>query len=526
MATLRRSLYRIQNYIEDLNPLVICFVIAFFITVPIVIYTDTGSEIQNKILILNSAQNTDSKHDSTFYRGCVDTNEYLRNPMYVKQNATFVMLTRNEELYEVISTIESIESHFNQWFHYPYVFLNNDEFTDEFQNAINEVISSQAYFGLVDPQDWDIPIDEADRIKYEEHIEDQGDRGIYYGNLETYHKMCRYYSGKFYQHELVSQFEWYWRIEPNVEFFCDLSYDPFLEMSKHGKKYAFTIVIPEIYWTVPNLFRSSMSYIKEKNITVGSLWKMFTYDYNILDVETEDEFEDLARWVNYESDIMGRISEKVAIDYIMETPETYEYNLESLRRLIDRAQSKVPIVEDKFENQEYNLCHFWSNFEIAKVDIFNNDIYNDYFKFLEEQHGFWEERWGDAPVHSLGLSLVLNVTDVHYFRDIGYRHSTLQHCPKNAPGMNEFKYEPNESRWNRRGKYFWNSVKYDRESEVGSGCRCRCPKMREVEDNNSLCLNKWLDLTHLDDPNLTRKATHNPKEIFNSIRKDFIKDLD
>lgn len=39
-------------------------------------------------------------------------------------------------------------------------------------------------------------------------------------------------------------------------------------------------------------------------------------------------------------------------------------------------------------------------------------------------------RWGDAPVHSIFASLYLRKDEVHYFHDIGYQHSTYQHCPE------------------------------------------------------------------------------------------------
>lgn len=47
---------------------------------------------------------------------------------------------------------------------------------------------------------------------------------------ESYHHMCRYYSGFFHQHPLLQDFDYYWRMEPDVHYYCDLDYDPFLFM--------------------------------------------------------------------------------------------------------------------------------------------------------------------------------------------------------------------------------------------------------------------------------------------------------
>ena len=76
-------------------------------------------------------------------------------------------------------------------------------------------------------------------------------------------------------------------------------------------------------------------------------------------------------------------------------------------KLIKRAQDKPPLFIDKFDNLEYNLCHFWCNFEIANLSKCKVPIYDEYFNYFESYDGFWKEIWGDAPVHLLGLSLTL-----------------------------------------------------------------------------------------------------------------------
>lgn len=209
-----------------------------------------------------SLQDYSTDKDEPFFRGCTDTKLYLQNPAYSKMNASFVMLTRNEEIEDVLKTMRSIEGHFNKWFKYPYVFLNDDPFTNHFKDQIQAATNATVEFGTVDEIMWEFPAKVRNSLQFKASLEDQNDRGIMYGNMESYHKMCRFYSGIFYKHPLVSKYEWYWRIEPDVDFFCDISYDPFFEMAKHNKKYGFTVLITELYWTVPNLFRTTKSFIK------------------------------------------------------------------------------------------------------------------------------------------------------------------------------------------------------------------------------------------------------------------------
>ena len=74
----------------------------------------------------------------------------------------------------------------------------------------------------------------------------------------------------------------------------------------------------------------------------------------------------------------------------------------------------------------------WSNFEIADMDFWRSEAYSTFFDYLDNTGGFYYERWGDAPVHSIGAALLANKSQVHFFRDIGYRHPPFQRCPQGA----------------------------------------------------------------------------------------------
>lgn len=81
--------------------------------------------------------------------------------------------------------------------------------------------------------------------------------------------------------------------------------------------------------------------------------------------------------------------------------------------------------------ETYNLCHFWSNFEIADLDFWRGEAYSSYFDYLDKNGGFFYERWGDAPVHSIGAALFLNKEEIHFFYDVGYYHVPFTNCPAN-----------------------------------------------------------------------------------------------
>lgn len=62
--------------------------------------------------------------------------------------------------------------------------------------------------------------------------------------------------------------------------------------------------------------------------------------------------------------------------------------------------------------------------------FFRSKVYQDYFKYLDKSGGFFYERWGDAPVHSIAATFFLSRSQVHFFDDIGYRHSPYIRCPQ------------------------------------------------------------------------------------------------
>lgn len=276
-------------------------------------------------------------------------------------NATFLMLARNSEIEDVLHTLRQIETSFNHRFHYPYVFLNDVEFTPEFIARTTSAISSSASYGVVPTEHWNHP-PEIDEERLQRGMKELADKGVDYGGSLPYRNMCRFNSGFFYRHELLQNYRYYWRIEPEVDFFCQIHDDPFQFMQDNNKIYGFTITLYEFEATIPTLWQAT---------------KEFTQLYPEL------------------------LAESNALDFLS---------------------------DDK--GATYNLCHFWSNFEIADMNFWRSDTYRKFFDFLDAKGGFYYERWGDAPVHSIAAALFAPKEQLHFFNEIGYRHGTLQHCPQ------------------------------------------------------------------------------------------------
>ncbi|KAK9470829.1 nucleotide-diphospho-sugar transferase [Dipodascopsis tothii] len=310
------------------------------------------------------------------------------------------MLVRNSELREALDSIRNVEDRFNRRFRYPWTFLNDEPFTEEFVNYTTGMASGKTNYGLIEPAQWSVP-DYIDKKKIEEGMENMVSKNVIYGGSLSYRNMCRYNSGFFYRHPIVNQYRWYWRVEPGVQFYCDQLYDPFSFMRENGKVYGFVMAMYEYLLTIETLWDSTKEFVR-----------------------------------NHPQYLAANNS----LDFFVDNSEPSKEG-------------------DKEFDGDYNLCHFWSNFEIADLDFWRSPAYSDYFDFLDRKGGFFYERWGDAPVHSLAAGLFLPKSAIHHFGDIGYRHPPYARCPQ------------------------------DEESHQSG--RCYCARDAHFDDDGYSCLPRW-----------------------------------
>lgn len=178
-----------------------------------------------------------------------------------KMNATFVTLARNSDVWDIARSIRQVEDRFNRKYHYDWVFLNDKPFDETFKKVTSSLVSGNTKYGLIPKEHWSYPdfIDQDRAAKV--RIEMQ-QKKIIYGDSVSYRHMCRYESGFFFRHPLMLDYEWYWRVEPSIELFCDIDYDPFKFMADNGKKYSFVLSLYEYVETIPTLWESVKKFIK------------------------------------------------------------------------------------------------------------------------------------------------------------------------------------------------------------------------------------------------------------------------
>lgn len=127
------------------------------------------------------------------------------------------------------------------------VFLNDEPFTERFMRHVRAATRSKVYFGLVPEEEWAIPAS-VDMARAHANWKSLREQGVSYGDSASYRQMCRYQSGYFMNHPLMLPYDYYWRIEPGVSYYCEmLDPDPFRLMQAQNKKYGWVISLRDEY---------------------------------------------------------------------------------------------------------------------------------------------------------------------------------------------------------------------------------------------------------------------------------------
>lgn len=176
-------------------------------------------------------------------------------------NATFVTLARNSDLWEIARSIRQVEDRFNRKFHYDWVFLNDKPFDATFKKVTTSLVSGTTHYGEIPKEHWSFP-EHIDQDKARKVREEMAQKKIIYGDSISYRHMCRFESGFFFRQELMLNYEWYWRVEPSIELYCDIDYDAFKFMADNKKKYSFVLSLYEYVETIPTLWDSTKKFMK------------------------------------------------------------------------------------------------------------------------------------------------------------------------------------------------------------------------------------------------------------------------
>ena len=321
-----------------------------------------------------------------------------------KTNACILILAKNQDFVLLKKSIIAFEAQFNHKYKVPYVILSETPFWTKWKWKLQSFTSSKMEFGLIAQEQWSTPewID-ADRLNL---TTDASVKNITKDNRLSYHHMCRFYSGFFFRHELTLKYDYYLRLDSHVDFPCPIGGNPFRSLVKHNKLYGFVITRSETLKYMPTLWPT------------------------------------IRRWLNETGRVATRANQHVA-----------QINSFLNNELDDYEQGECGV--GRFQ--------FWSNFEMASFAIFRNETYLSFFDYLDKAGGFYYERWGDAPIHSFYILLMVDLSRVHNFENVGYGHDGCYNWPTDASlrGQCERRYDNNctfcQAKWKAMNGRLFNS---------------------------------------------------------------------
>ncbi|TFK62363.1 nucleotide-diphospho-sugar transferase [Pluteus cervinus] len=187
----------------------------------------------------------------------------------------------------------------------------------------------------------------------------------------AYRSMCRFYSGFFWRHPALISYDWLWRLDTDITFHCDVQYDPIRRMIKSGALYGFVQVSGDAIGVQESLARNVSQFLHSRP-------ELLVPDANLA-----------FSWKNVSKALQGQA-----------------------------------------DNDDWTVSVMYNNFEISHRSVWSSPTYQAFFEYLDQQGGFFYERWGDAPVHSYGVSMVLKKDQAIQFSDLGYQHKDWGYeCP-------------------------------------------------------------------------------------------------
>ncbi|KAG0242504.1 hypothetical protein BGX31_000278 [Mortierella sp. GBA43] len=150
-----------------------------------------------------------------------------------------VMLVHEDEIQEARETIRQVEDRFNRDRNYPWVILSPLPLTNRSQILVRHLSKGVMSFGAIPHEQWRLPTwIQAAKVRNGDYAKMR--MGMNKTSLMTRHRW-RYMSGFLAQHELLDPYEFFWRIDPGVEMFCDMEDDPMTMMKYSAQKFAWSV---------------------------------------------------------------------------------------------------------------------------------------------------------------------------------------------------------------------------------------------------------------------------------------------
>ncbi len=100
---------------------------------------------------------------------------------------------------------------------------------------------------------------------------------------------------------------------------------------------------------------------------------------------------------------------------------------------LNSSNSNAFNYSDSLLPQWPNPVVIYNNFEISHSSVWRHPVWLKYRDYLDWLGGIYTLRWGDAPIHTIIVTTILDRRQIHKFSDIGYSH--LPFLSQKAKGL-------------------------------------------------------------------------------------------
>ncbi|GAA6034756.1 hypothetical protein JCM8097_001154 [Rhodosporidiobolus ruineniae] len=325
-----------------------------------------------------------------------------------KANATLTILVspRSNLFKDLLPTLTNLEARFNGRFGYPVQLLTDGELPDEgMRERTRWVTRGKARWGAPLPlpslpsflpscppgltslrpkalvnasTGWGPPpYVSSDDIA-------AGKEGQLAGFPIGYRNMCRFFSRFHHNHPSLAGFEYIWRMDEGVEFFCEIQDDPFLTMKATNSLYGYTNTDTEALFTIPTL------------------------------------------WAH-----VRQFMDRALLEHPSWFPQDRDESVVRRPRPRESEEGEEEGEEEGGLEDEYTRFVYYNNFEIVHRSFLESEPYQAFVDYLDRAKGFYTERWGDAPIRTIALSFFASPSRIHNFENqTAYRHDNVPFaCP-------------------------------------------------------------------------------------------------
>ena len=195
------------------------------------------------------------------------------------------------------------------------------------------------------------------------------------GNADSfttgYRRMCRFWAYGVFQEPVMQTLDYYWRLDSDLDIQQDILHDPFQQAQTAGLQYVYGVMRNDAQFVLTGLWDLTMAYMRKRSLHPRSMLPL------------------VADGLNYEQ------------------------------------VSSMPLDEaiDAMTRAGYNALIYYNNFELSVPALWRSQAYLDYFAEVDNAGGIFFYRWGDAPIRTLAVHMLLPPSQVAQWKpSLMYQH--------------------------------------------------------------------------------------------------------